>query len=171
MKIPFNPLQLVTTALKYCTNSTWTILRTLETISWGGWWLGSSIGHGRSATFRGGSCVNSEADGGVNSPQTGRDASPELRSPSTWEASLWVLSYRPGAGGLTTPQGGFRSKLVKGMTLGGNKDVMHVNEYLHKCLHHKIHPGKQHCRVHTQRETSILVHFPMRTRQPLHGPG
>lgn len=33
---------------------------------------------------------------------------------------------------------------------------MHVNEYLHKCLHHKIHPGKQHCKgAHTKRNIRI----------------
>lgn len=52
------------------------------------------------------------------------------------------------------------SKLVKGMTPGGNKDGMHVNEYLHKCLHHKIHPGKQHCKgAHTKKNIHISA-FP-----------
>lgn len=33
---------------------------------------------------------------------------------------------------------------------------MHVNEYLHKCPHHKIHPGKQHCKgAHTKRNIQI----------------
>lgn len=52
------------------------------------------------------------------------------------------------------------SKLVKRMTPGGNEDVMRVNEYLHKCLHHKIHPGKQHCKgAHTKRNIHISA-FP-----------
>lgn len=52
------------------------------------------------------------------------------------------------------------SKLVKGMTPGGNRDGMHVNGYLHKCLHHKIHPGKQHCKgAHTKRNVHISA-FP-----------
>lgn len=33
---------------------------------------------------------------------------------------------------------------------------MHVNGYLHKCLHHKIHPGKQHCKgAHTKRNIQV----------------
>lgn len=37
---------------------------------------------------------------------------------------------------------------------------MHVNEYLHKCLHHKIHPGKQHCKgAHTKKNIHISA-FP-----------
>lgn len=52
------------------------------------------------------------------------------------------------------------SKLVKGMTPGRNRDGMHVNGYLHKCLHHKIHPGKQHCKgAHTKRNVHISA-FP-----------
>lgn len=42
------------------------------------------------------------------------------------------------------------------MTPGGKRDGMHVNEYLHKCLHHKIHPGKQHCKgAHTKKNIHI----------------
>ena len=49
-----------------------------------------------------------------------------------------------------------RSKLVKRMTPARNKGGMHVNGYLHKCLHHKIHPGKQHCKgTHTKRNIHI----------------
>lgn len=37
---------------------------------------------------------------------------------------------------------------------------MHINEYLHKCLHHKIHPGKQHCKdAHTKKNIHISA-FP-----------
>lgn len=40
------------------------------------------------------------------------------------------------------------------------KDSMHINEYLHKCLHHKIHPGKQHCKdAHTKKNIHISA-FP-----------
>lgn len=49
-----------------------------------------------------------------------------------------------------------RSKLVKRMTPVRNKGGMHVNGYLHKCLHHKIHPGKQHCKgAHTKKNIHI----------------
>lgn len=49
-----------------------------------------------------------------------------------------------------------RSKLVKKMTPARNKGGMHVNGYLHKCLHHKIHPGKQHCKgAHTKKNIHI----------------
>lgn len=48
------------------------------------------------------------------------------------------------------------SKLVKRMTLVMYKDSMHINEYLHKCLHHKIHPGIQHCKdAHTKKNIHI----------------
>lgn len=60
------------------------------------------------------------------------------------------------------------SKLVKRMTPGGNKDGMHINEYLHKCLHHKIHPGKQHCKgAHTKRNIHISA-FPHAATPPPH---
>lgn len=49
-----------------------------------------------------------------------------------------------------------RSKLVKRMTPARNEGGMHVNGYLHKCLHHKIHPGKQHCKdAHTKKNIHI----------------
>lgn len=52
------------------------------------------------------------------------------------------------------------SKLVKRMTLVMYKDSMHINEYLHKCLHHKIHPGIQHCKdAHTKKNIHISA-FP-----------
>lgn len=76
-----------------------------------------------------------------------------------WEIFFSILSDRQG---MVNRQNRVKlgSKLVERMTLVMYKDSMHINEYLHKCLHHKIHPGIQHCKdAHTKKNIHISA-FP-----------
>lgn len=115
---------------------------------------------------RGGVCIYSEVGPGIVSTHSQRGNALMSSSPAACEPQ--TLS-RPTKREWTAPHSReILSKLVKRITLGGNKDGMHINEYLHKCLHHKIHPGKQHCKgAHTKRNIHISA-FPHADTPPPH---
>lgn len=104
-------------------------------------------------------CIHSAFDWRVNSAPLNNDRCNEQKGLPMWEIFFSILSDRQG---MVNRQNRVKlgSKLVKRMTLVMYKDSMHINEYLHKCLHHKIHPGIQHCKdAHTKKNIHISA-FP-----------
>lgn len=80
--------------------------------------------------------------------------------------SLWALSHRKRK--RAAPSREICSKLVKRMTREETRMACTLmNTYINVCTIKSILVNNT-ARVHTQRKTFILVHFPMQTHQPLH---
>ena len=79
---------------------------------------------------------------------------------------LWTLSHRKRK--WAAPSREICSKLVKRMTREETRMACTLmNTYINVCTIKSILVNNT-ARVHTQRKTFILVHFPMQTHQPLH---
>lgn len=133
---------------KYYTASTRTMLKTFERFFFGGGVGGESLTPEKRRIFSGTCLLKWTKE--LVPPHSSRGGRGKRSS---------ALRIRPG----TLSQDHEEetgSKLVNRMTLGGNRGGMHSSKYLHKCLHHKIHPGKQHCKgTHTKRNIRISA-FP-----------